>query len=168
MNWTGLTLKRKSLGVIAGLGSASLLLGALGFEHIGELEPCTFCLWQRWPHLAALIIGLISIRLQSSWIYILGALSAATSAGIGVFHAGVEKGLWKGLQSCSGNVDLSKLSPERALEVIMTAKVVKCDEVAWQMAGLSMASWNAILSSLLAALWIKAYFTRDDQPRGGS
>jgi len=54
------------------------------------------------------------------------------------------------------------------LEIIMKAKVVKCDEVAWQMAGLSMASWNAVLSSLLAAFWIKAYLAREDQPTGGS
>ncbi len=31
-----------------------------------------------------------------------------------------------------------------------------CDEVAWSLAGLSMASWNAILSLFLAALWIAA------------
>ncbi|MFG6572396.1 disulfide bond formation protein B [Sulfitobacter sp. 1A13353] len=167
MIWAGRTFNRKRLSLLAGLGSASLLLGALGFEHIGGYAPCTFCLWQRWPHLLAVILMLISIRLRQPWVYILGALATFTSAGIGVFHTGVERGFWKGLQSCSGNVDLTNVSPERALEIIMTAKVVKCDEVAWQMAGLSMASWNAILSSLLAALWIKAYFTRDNQPTGG-
>jgi disulfide bond formation protein DsbB len=33
-----------------------------------------------------------------------------------------------------------------------------CDQVAWQFAGLSMASWNAVFSALLVALWIGAYF----------
>ncbi|KKN90503.1 hypothetical protein LCGC14_0228720 [marine sediment metagenome] len=151
---------RKTSGLIAGLGSAALLLGALGFEHIGGYAPCTFCLWQRWPHLLAVILGVISLRIRLPWVYIIGALAAATSAVIGIFHTGVERGFWKGLQSCSGNVDLTNVSPERALEIIMTAQVVKCDEVAWQMAGLSMASWNAILSFGLAALWMKA-FSRD-------
>jgi len=159
MSDTGMTF-RNNLGLLAGLGSALLLLGALGFEHIGGYAPCTFCLWQRWPHMLAVISGLISLRLRRPWVHILGAMAAATSGAIAVFHTGVERGFWKGLQSCSGNVDLTNVSPERALEIIMAAKVVKCDEVAWQMAGLSMASWNAFLSFGLAALWIKAAFSR--------
>jgi disulfide bond formation protein DsbB len=38
----------------------------------------------------------------------------------------------------------------------MAAPVVRCDEVAWTFAGLSMAEWNAALSFALAALWIAA------------
>jgi disulfide bond formation protein DsbB len=33
---------------------------------------------------------------------------------------------------------------------------VRCDEVAWSLLGLSMASWNAILSLGLMALWLWA------------
>jgi disulfide bond formation protein DsbB len=159
MSDTGLTF-RNNLGFLAGLGSAALLVGALGFENIGGYAPCTFCLWQRWPHMMAVILGLISFQLRRPWVHIPGAMAAATSGAIAMFHTGVERGFWKGLQSCSGNVDLTNVSPERALQIIMAAKVVKCNEVAWQLAGLSMASWNAILSFGLAALWMRAVFNR--------
>jgi disulfide bond formation protein DsbB len=33
---------------------------------------------------------------------------------------------------------------------------VRCDEVPWEMLGLSMASWNAVASLGLACLWIAA------------
>jgi disulfide bond formation protein DsbB len=146
-----------SWGVLAALGSASLLLGAFGFQYIGGLAPCTFCLWQRWPHALAVLVGLVSLKIQRTWLALLGAASALTSAGIGIFHTGVERKLWAGLQSCSSNLDVSNLSAEAALQAIMTSKVVKCDEVAWSLAGLSMASWNAIFSVGLALLWAKQF-----------
>jgi disulfide bond formation protein DsbB len=38
----------------------------------------------------------------------------------------------------------------------MSAPLVRCDEVVWDLLGLSMASWNAIISLALAALWLSA------------
>jgi disulfide bond formation protein DsbB len=42
------------------------------------------------------------------------------------------------------------------LDRILAAPVVRCDEVAWEMLGLSMASWNALASFALAAVWLVA------------
>jgi hypothetical protein len=41
------------------------------------------------------------------------------------------------------------------------AAVVRCDEIAWQLLGISMAGWNAILSVILAGIWVKAARTAD-------
>ncbi len=49
---------------IAAAGSAALLLGALAFQHIGGLAPCTLCIWQRWPHLAAVVIGVLALAVR--------------------------------------------------------------------------------------------------------
>jgi disulfide bond formation protein DsbB len=45
---------------------------------------------------------------------------------------------------------------------------VRCDEVAWQMLGLSMASWNAVLSFGLMALWIAAAVRLLSRGRAGA
>ena len=45
--------------ILAIVGSLSLLLGALAFQHLGGLAPCKMCIWQRWPHAAAVLIGLV-------------------------------------------------------------------------------------------------------------
>jgi hypothetical protein len=44
----------------------------------------------------------------------------------------------------------------RRFEVLMpmNAPLVRCDEVVWDFLGLSMATWNAILSLGLAAMWL--------------
>ncbi len=46
------------------------------------------------------------------------------------------------------------------LSLDLPSDVVMCDEVAWAFAGLSMASWNAIFSFALAAIWVRAIATR--------
>ena len=47
-------------------------------------------------------------------------------------------------------VDDHALSPEQLKKYLFGAKMVRCDETAWAMWGISMAGWNAILSGALA------------------
>lgn len=151
---TGICRHRAIFGMVAGAGSCALLLAALGFQYIGGLAPCALCIWQRWPHLASLVLAAANMRFPKPWVALAGAASAMTSAGVGIFHTGVERGAWQGLASCSAGPDISRLSPEAALKAIMTAEVVSCDAVAWEMVGLSMASWNVILSAVIAGIWM--------------
>ncbi len=146
-------MTRKQVQLLALAGSAGLLLGALAFEYIGGMAPCALCIWQRWPHVLALL-GVGGLAMASPVFPLIGAMGAATSGGIGVYHTGVERGWWPGPSSCSAGGDLSGLTPEELLAQIMAAPVVRCDDVAWEMLGLSMASWNAVASFTIAALWL--------------
>lgn len=141
--------------VLAAGGSAALLLAAYAFQHIGGMAPCALCIWQRWPHGAAIVLGGLALVLGGRALAWLGALAALTTAGIGLYHTGVERGWWQGPSTCSG-ADIGSLSPEELFEQIMAAPLVRCDEVAWQMVGLSMASWNAVAALGLAVLWVLA------------
>lgn len=144
----------KRLSLIATLGSAALLLGAYGFQHIGGLPPCKMCLWQRWPHAAAILIGcviLLTGKVKLAW---LGVIAALTTAAIGAYHVGVEQGWWEGPTSCTSS-GVTNLSAQELMDQILNAPLVRCDDIAWQLAGISMAGWNAILSLALAAIWIQ-------------
>lgn len=144
---------RRQVQLLALAGSAGLLLAALAFQYIGGMNPCALCIWQRWPHLVALL-GAGGLVIANPVFALTGALGAATSGGIGVYHTGVERGWWQGPSSCSAGGNLSQLTPEELLAQIMAAPVVRCDEVAWEMLGLSMASWNAVASFGIAGLWL--------------
>ncbi|MEH7827047.1 disulfide bond formation protein B [Gemmobacter denitrificans] len=151
-----MTQTSRLLVAIASAGSAALLLGALAFQYIGGLAPCELCLWQRWPHLAAVLIGLAALASGQRNLAWLGALAALATAGIGGFHAGVELGWWEGLQSCSGG-SIAGISTSDLLNPSAdVGAVVRCDAIAWQMLGLSMAGWNMVISALLALVWIGA------------
>lgn len=56
----------------------------------------------------------------------------------------------------SGTISVIEMSPQQLLEKLQSAPVVRCDEVAWRFLGLSMATWNAICSALLAGIWLLA------------
>ncbi len=128
----------------------ALLGGALGSQYLGGLTPCEMCYWQRWPHAAA--IGLAGLAFtapasapRSRLLTILAAAAIALSGAIGVYHAGVELGIFQGMTTCTAG-------GAATLEDIMKAPVVRCDQVQWAFLGISMAGWNAILSLGGAAL----------------
>ena len=143
--------------LLAAGGSAALLLGALAFEHLGGLAPCKLCYWQRWPHLAAAIIGIaaFAIGARLAYVALAGALAALLTAGFGVYHAGVELKWWEGPQGCTG-FDITNMNTDELMAAIETAPLVRCDEIAWSLAGLSMAGWNAVISFALCLLWLAA------------
>lgn len=142
--------------LLAAAGSAALLLGALAFQYIGGLPPCKMCYWQRYPHFAAVAIGGVALLLPRAVLVLAGALAAATTAAVGVFHAGVEQAWWDGPNTCTAGSP-EGLSPDQLLNQILEAPVVRCDEIVWSLFGLSMAGWNAVISAALMILWLAAW-----------
>lgn len=139
------------------LGSVALLAGAFAFQYLGGLAPCQLCLWQRWPHAAAILIGGLAMLAPAGWARRVlagcGALALLASAAIGAFHVGVEQKWWEGLASCTAG-SVSGLSGADLLNTdIVLAPVVRCDEIAWALFGVSMAGWNVAVSVALAVLW---------------
>ncbi len=150
-----MTLTRTHLIALAAGGSAALMLGALAFQHLGGLAPCPLCIWQRYPHVVAIGVGIVAVLLPGRILPLLGMLAALTTAGIGLYHTGVERGWWEGPSTCT-SAPVGELSADELFNQIMNAPLVRCDEVPWEMFGLSMASWNAVASLAFAALWLMA------------
>ncbi|MEM9426132.1 MAG: disulfide bond formation protein B [Pseudomonadota bacterium] len=147
----------RNMMLLAAFGSFALLAGAFGFQALGY-APCQMCLWQRWPHAAAIAIGGLVLLLGPLVLLgIAGALSALATAGIGAFHTGVERDWWEGPSGCSGDANaLDGLSGSDLLSLDAPNTIVMCDEVAWAFLGISMASWNVLISLSLAGLWLFA------------
>lgn len=141
--------------LIAFLGSGLLLAGAYAFQHLGGMPPCQMCLWQRYPHGIAFAVGALALTVRHKGLLVMGALAAATTSGIGFYHVGVEKGWWQGPTSCSAGA-IDGISADALLDQILTAPLVRCDEIPWQMFGLSMAGWNAVISLALVGFWLMA------------
>lgn len=147
-------MTRTQLIILAATGSLALLAGAFLFQFAG-FAPCEMCLWQRWPHAAAVAIGIIALSLGGiparAWP-LLGALATMATAGLGLWHWGVEQAWWQGPSSCTG----SALTLGGDLLSTEGPSVVLCDEVALYIFGLSMAAWNFIASLGLTVVWLTA------------
>ncbi|WP_284163125.1 disulfide bond formation protein B [Frigidibacter sp. SD6-1] len=147
-------MTRNRLVLLAAGGSLALLAGAFIFQAFGY-APCKLCLWQRWPHAAAIVIGALCLSTRRAELAWLGAVAALATAGVGIYHTGVERGFWLGPTTCTSG-DVGGLSADDLMNQILNAPLIRCDEVAWSLFGLSMASWNALLSLSLAAIWVRA------------
>ncbi|MEJ6388444.1 disulfide bond formation protein B [Gymnodinialimonas ulvae] len=153
-----MTLTRRHLMALAGAGSLALFLGALYFQYVEGLLPCVMCLWQRWPHRVAIALAAVGLVFPKAIIAWLGAGSALVGAGLALLHTGVERAWWDGPQVCGASAaqDLGSLSVEELFDTTSGPQLVLCNEVAWEVFGLSMASWNGLACLVLMAIWVAA------------
>ena len=152
-------MKMKSIQLIwlAFLGSLALLIGAYAFEFLGNLKPCKMCLWQRWPHIAAIIIGILIFYSKSNLLMRIASMIILFGAIVAFYHMGVEFQWWEGPTTCSSG-SIANLSSTELMNKILQAPIIRCDEVQWSFAGLSMAAWNGIFSLILSYCWLRASF----------
>ena len=148
-------MRSSNLAIAMGSISLALILGALGFQYLAGIPPCEMCHWQRWPHIAAAVVGMGGGLLVKNGFFGEGlatplawcaVLLIAVSGALGVYHAGVEWHWWPGPQACTGNAfhfSGGKLD--------LSARVVQCDIAAWRLFDLSLAGYNAIISLAVAA-----------------
>jgi disulfide bond formation protein DsbB len=150
-------LDKKAAALAFVLGLAAIL-GALGSQYIGGLQPCPLCLEQRQPYYWGLpVLGAVLVlwnRLPIQAWFIAVALVAALfawGAYMGGYHAGVEYGFWPGPTACAGTGtaitfnDLNNLQP-----------VVPCDKVQFQVLGISLAGLNMLVSLAIVGLLLIA------------
>ncbi len=142
--------------LFAGLMAAALLGAAFTFQLFGY-PPCELCWWQRYPYMAAMAVSLLATAVKSlppKWILLLLSAIFLTDAGIAGFHAGVEQRWWEGLQGCSGFVDYTD-DVNDLMSALIDAPLVKCDEIAWSLFGISMAVYNMFIAAGMAVFCFK-------------
>lgn len=148
--------KAKALALIVPL---ALLGGAYGFQYVwANLWPCDMCWWQRYAHFAALPFAVLALAMgrmkDGGRLFVwLAALAIFVSGAIGFWHAGVELKLLPGATACTAALGGSATD---MLNDVFARPLVRCDDIQWSWLGISMAGWNAIVSTLSAAaiLWL--------------
>jgi disulfide bond formation protein DsbB len=143
--------------------AVAVILGALGFEHIGKILPCPLCLEQRWAYYASIPVTFIALVLLSAGhpraaaaLFGFVGLAFLANAGLGTYHSGVEWGFWDGPDTCSGAPAVTQSTGNFLEQLKKTDRIVRCDEAAWRFGGLSLAGWNVIASVMLCTASFKA------------
>lgn len=137
------------------LCSLLLLIIVFYFEHVLGLIPCKLCIWQRLPHFAVVVLGVLMLFKNKYNLTICLMCTITITAGLVLsgYHVGIEYKIWPGPSSCSGGNILNKEDSEVFLEALLNTSIVKCDEVPWSFLMISMAGWNFIISMLLSIFW---------------
>lgn len=143
------------------LAAASILV-ALGFQYIGGYAPCPLCLMQRYAYYAGIPMLFAGLALASGEerngaiaLFSLAAIAFVANAALGIYHAGAEWKFWPGPNSCAGDQAISTAAGSLIKE-LETTRVVRCDEPAIRILGLSFAGWNVIASLVVAGLSARA------------
>ncbi|MGZ3409621.1 MAG: disulfide bond formation protein B [Xanthobacteraceae bacterium] len=156
-------LRPAPTAITIALIAAATILGAYFFEYVIKLAPCPLCLEQRIPYYVgiplALIVALAASKrappLAIEFGFFALALVFLFSAGLGMYHAGIEWKFWQGPVECTGPLRPFGTGGD-LLSQIQNTSVVRCDEAAWRLFGLSLAGYNVLISFALAFLAFSA------------
>ncbi|MFM6830901.1 MAG: disulfide bond formation protein B [Novosphingobium sp.] len=136
---------RNAAYALALIVPAALMGGALISQYVFGLFPCEMCWWQRYPHIAAIVLALLAFTMKGrgsgDMAVVLAAICVGASGLIGGFHAGVEYGWWEGVTSCA-----TVAGGGNPLDAIMNAPVIRCDVPQWTLLGVSLAGFNFLIS----------------------
>lgn len=146
-----------SVAFVLGLAT---ILGAWGSQLLGGLVPCELCLEQRLPYywgLPLLALLLILWNRLPNPARLLGLLIGAGVFAWGLYlatyHAGVEMKLWAGPTACTGvggEISFSDLAN------INATRVVPCDAIQFELFGITLAGYNALISAAIVAMLLVA------------
>jgi disulfide bond formation protein DsbB len=133
------------------------ICGFFFFQYVLGYPPCPLCLDQRKafyvavPLAALLVLG--SQYGASRKVLLLGfaaiTLAMLWNTGLSAYHAGVEWKFWPGPTDCSGPIN-SLGSTTNLLKSLQNIRIVRCDEAAWRLFGISLAGYDVIVSLVLA------------------
>ena len=144
----------KSIFKISFLLSSLMLISAFYLEYFHGALPCDLCITQRWFHGAIITYSLIiilminKITISNKLLLFGGGLLWLSSSVAGLYHYGIEMSFWTGPDGCSSNIDFSK----DTLTYLLEKSPIKCDEIMFEIFGLSLAGWNAFASFFIFLL----------------
>ena len=138
------------------------LTSALFIEYILGHQPCNLCLLERIPYLLAIIIILLNNKINHLEKYFMLFLVIIFLAGtiLSLYHLGIEQGVIEESLVCDLKNGSNMLLKEDILKQLHE-KNVSCKDVTFKILGLSLTSYNIIVSLLITFITAKIYFKYD-------
>ena len=148
----------KNLFLAIFLISFIALMSAYFIEYILGYQPCNLCLYERIPYFLAILIILISFKFKNLERYLIFFLIIIffIATILSLYHLGIEQGLIQESLLCDLEKGTNILDKEEILKQLQQ-KNISCKDVAFKIFGLSLTSFNIIISLLLTISLTKVY-----------
>jgi len=139
--------------------SVIALVSAFFIEYVLGHQPCNLCILERIPYLLAIIIILLNFKFSHYEKFFILLLSIIFLAGaiISLYHLGIEQGFVQESLVCDLKSGSNLLSKEEILKQLQE-KSVSCKDVTFKIFGLSLTSYNILISLLITVSTGKIYF----------
>ena len=138
------------------------LISAFFIEYILGHQPCNLCILERIPYFLAIIVILLNykfIEFEKFFILFLTIIFLFGTV-LSLYHLGIEQGLIQESLVCDLKSGSNLLSKEEILKQLQE-KSVSCKDVTFKMFGLSLTSYNILISILIIFSAGKIYFNYD-------
>ena len=144
------------------LVSIIALVSAFFIEYVLGHQPCNLCVLERIPYLLAIIVLLLNYKFIQfeKFFMLLLTIIFLTGTALSLYHLGIEQGFIQESLVCDIKSGSNLLSKEEILKQLQE-KNVSCKDVTFKIFGLSLTSYNILISLLISISAGKIYFDYD-------
>jgi disulfide bond formation protein DsbB len=134
------------------------LISAFFIEYVLGHQPCNLCILERIPYVIAIVIILLNYKFsQFEKIYlVLLIIVFLTATILSVYHFGIEQGFIEESLVCDLKNGSGVTSKEEILKQLQEQKV-SCKDVTFKIFGLSLTTYNIVISILITINTLKIY-----------
>ena len=134
------------------------LLSAFFIEFVLGHQPCNLCILERIPYVIAIVIILLNYKFsQFEKIFlVLLVIVFLTATILSVYHFGIEQGFIEESLVCDLKNGSETTSKEEILKQLQEQKV-SCKDVTFKIFGLSLTTYNIVISILITINALKIY-----------
>jgi disulfide bond formation protein DsbB len=153
-----INLRKKKLFLTIFLVSFIALISAYFIEYVLGYQPCNLCLYERVPYFLAILILLVNFKynkLEKHFIFFLIIIFFIATL-LSLYHLAIEQGLIEESLLCNLEKGTNIIDKDEILKQLQQ-KNISCKDVAFKIFGLSLTSFNIIISVLLTISLTKVY-----------
>ena len=134
------------------------LISAFFIEYVLGHQPCNLCILERIPYVVAIVIILLNYKFsQFEKIFlVLLVIVFLTATILSVYHFGIEQGFIEESLVCDLKNGSETTSKEEILKQLQEQKV-SCKDVTFKIFGLSLTTYNIVISILITINALKIY-----------
>ena len=134
------------------------LISAFFIEYILGHQPCNLCILERIPYAVAILIILLNYKFSQfeKLFLILLIIVFLTATILSVYHFTIEQGFIEESLVCDLKNGSGVASKEEILKQLQEQKV-SCKDVTFKIFGLSLTTYNIVISILITINTLKIY-----------
>ena len=134
------------------------LISAFFIEYVLGHQPCNLCILERIPYIVAIVIILLNYKFSQfeKLFLVLLIIVFLTATILSVYHFGIEQGFIEESLVCDLKNGSGVTSKEEILKQLQEQKV-SCKDVTFKIFGLSLTTYNIVISILITINTLKIY-----------
>ena len=134
------------------------LMSAFFIEYVLGHQPCNLCILERIPYLLAIVIILLNYKFSQfeKLFLVLLIIVFLTATILSAYHFGIEQGFIEESLVCDLKNGSGVTSKEEILKQLQEQKV-SCKDVTFKIFGLSLTTYNIVISILITINALKIY-----------